>query len=152
MRLSMQAIAASVTLALASSVYAQTAPQGSAPQMRAESSQDSARKRIDAEHKAAKDRCKPMKGNAQDICEAEADGRKNVAQAELKLAQKNTPENQRDLQAAKAKAAYNVEKERCDDLKGDAKDACQKRAKQARDNAMSSAKGAKGAPGGTASM
>jgi hypothetical protein len=158
MRTSMHTIAAAVVFALAGGVYAQTAPQSSPPQRSAESADDSARKRIDAEHKAAVDRCKPMKGNAQDICKAEADGKKDIARAELKLAQKNTPENQRDVEQTKAKATYNVEKERCDELKGEAKDACQKQAKQARDSALASAKGARGAaptmtrePGGTVS-
>lgn len=156
-RLSIHTIAAVTALAFAGGAYAQTAPPGSSPQKRAESAEDAARKRIDAEHKAAVNSCKPMKGNAQDICKAEADGKKNVARAELKLAQKNTPENQRDLAQAKAKAMYNVEKERCDELKGDAKNACQKQAQQARDSALASAKGAKGTsaptmtrePGGT---
>ena len=38
---------------------------------------------ISAEYKAAKELCKPMKDNAQDVCEKEAKGKEKVAKAEL---------------------------------------------------------------------
>lgn len=145
MKLSLHTIAAAVTFALAGSVYAQsTTTPGSTRMDKApatsSSASESPEKRIDREHKAATDACKPLKGNAQDVCKAEADGKRDVAKAELKVQQKDTPENRRDLAEARAKATYNVEKEKCDDLKGDAKDACQNQAKANRDRAQASAK------------
>jgi hypothetical protein len=102
----------------------------------------SERDTIKAQYKQAKDACKSMKGNAKDVCMAEAKGNEKVAKAELEAREKNTPKNQRDLAVAKADAAYNVAKEKCDDLKGNEKDACQKDAKAAHKSAKDSAKAA----------
>src|SRR5687767_7299791 len=84
MKLSMQTMAVAVALAFAGSAYAQqpTTPQ---PRDRAPAANESPEKRIDREHEAARDACKPLKGNAQDVCKKEADGKKKIAQAELKL-------------------------------------------------------------------
>ena len=53
---------------------------------------------------------------------------------------KNTPEARRDAAKKKAEAEYNVAKEKCDDLSGNAKDVCVKDAKAARAAAESQAK------------
>ena len=98
------------------------------------------KQRIEQDAKAARDKCKDMKGNAKDICTAEAKGQEKVAKAELALKQKDTAKNRYDVAAAKADADYNVAKEKCDDMKGKDKDACQKDAKAARDNAKKQAK------------
>jgi len=97
-------------------------------------------KAINDQHKAAMDKCKDLKGNAKDICKAEADGQKKVAKAEADLKEKDTPKNRLKVDEAKAKAQYDVAKEKCDDLKGDAKSACQKAAKAERDGAIAQAK------------
>jgi hypothetical protein len=96
-----------------------------------------AKDRVEADYKAAKDHCKDMKGNAQDICTVEAKGRYNVAKAELEAQADPSPRHQAKLQKEKAEAAYQVAKEKCDDLNGTAKDACRKDAKAA----FASAKG-----------
>ena len=139
MKLSMTSMAMAVALAFAGNVYAQqtTTPQ---PRDRA-AANESAEKRIDREHEAAKDACKPLKGNAQDVCKKEADAKKKIAMAELKVQKKDTPENRKDLAETKAKAEYEVAMERCEDQKGDAKQACQREAKSKRDSAMAAAKG-----------
>lgn len=98
------------------------------------------RERIQTEAKAARDKCKDMKGNTKDICMAEAKGQEQIAKAELALKQKDTPKNRYDVAAAKADAQYNVAKEKCDDMKGKEKNACQKDAKDARDSAKAQAK------------
>jgi hypothetical protein len=98
------------------------------------------KQRIEKEGKAARDKCKDMKGNAKDICVAEARGNEKVAKAELALKQKDTAKNRYDVAEAKADADYNVAKEKCDDMKGKEKDACQKDAKAARDSAKKQAK------------
>jgi chromosome segregation ATPase len=97
-------------------------------------------KAINDQHKAAMDKCKDLKGNAKDICKAEADGQKKVAKAEAELKENDTPKNRFKVDEAKAKAQYDVAKEKCDDLKGDAKSACKKAAKAERDGAIAQAK------------
>jgi hypothetical protein len=110
----------------------------------------SAEKKIGEQHRADMDKCKPLKSNAKDICKAEADGRKKVAEAEMKVQQRNTPKNQYELYVAKAEAQYDVAKQRCDDQIADAKNACQKTAKAARDRAMAEADKLSQAAGGPA--
>jgi hypothetical protein len=102
--------------------------------------QKAEKQRIEADAKAAKAKCKDMKANAKDICMAEANGNEKVAKAELALKMKDTPKNRYDVVAAKADAQYMVAKEKCDDMKGKEKNACEKEAKQARSDAKKSAK------------
>ena len=101
---------------------------------------DAEKERIAADAKAAKAKCKDMKGNAKDICMAEAKGQEKVAKAELALKNKDTPKNRYDVAAAKADAEHAVAREKCDDMKGKDKEACQKDAKNARDAAKKQAK------------
>ena len=97
-------------------------------------------KQIDQQHKAELEKCKVMKGNAKDVCKKEADGKHKVAKAEAEVKEHDTPKNRLKVHEAKAEAQYDVAKERCDDQKGDAKDACQKAAKAERDGAIAQAR------------
>lgn len=99
-----------------------------------------AKDRIEAEYKIAKDHCREMKGNAQDICKVEAKGKYKVAKAELEAQADPSPRHQARLQKEKAEAAYQLAKEKCDDLNGNAKDACRKDAKAAFVSAKGDAK------------
>lgn len=96
--------------------------------------------RIAAELKANKDKCKGLKGNAKDMCTAEAQGQEKVSKAELAAKQNDTPKNRYDLAAAKADMQYRIAKEKCEDMKGDAKKTCDKDAKAARDQSKDQAK------------
>jgi hypothetical protein len=87
--------------------------------------------RIKAEYKAAKEHCDDLKSNAKDVCVLEAKGVRNVAKAELKVRDEDSPKNRYKLQMARAEADYDVAKEKCDDLSGNAKDVCVKDAKAA---------------------
>ncbi|HEV7477405.1 MAG TPA: hypothetical protein VGO02_06685 [Burkholderiales bacterium] len=107
--------------------------------------------RIEAEYKAARERCDPMQGNAKDICQKEAKGKEKVAKAELEAKTNPTAANQRKVQEAKADAAYDVAKERCDDKKANDKDVCQKDAKAAHERAMADIKRADAKSAGTGS-
>src|SRR5919107_1167604 len=128
----MTLVAAALSLAYAGPLFA--ADNMSKDQHKSE------KQRIEQDAKAAREKCKDMKGNAKDVCMAEAKGQEKVAKAELELKHKDTPKNRYDVAAAKADAEYNVAKEKCDDMKGKEKDACQKDAKAARDNAKKQAK------------
>ena len=100
----------------------------------------SERQRIEADARAAKEKCKDMKGNAKDICMAEATGQEKVAKAELALKNKDTPRNRYDVAAAKADMEYGIAKEKCDDMKGKEKAQCEKDARAARDSAKKQAR------------
>ena len=85
--------------------------------------------RIEAEYKADKAKCDTMSGNAKDVCVKEAKGKEKVAKAELDARANPSERNQRKVEEAKAEAKYEVAKERCDDMKGKEKSACEKQAK-----------------------
>jgi hypothetical protein len=107
--------------------------------------------RIEAEYKAARERCDPMQGNAKDICQKEAKGKEKVAKAELEAKTNPTAANQRKVQEAKADVAYDVAKERCEDRKGNDKDVCVKDAKAAHERAKADIKRADAKSAGTGS-
>lgn len=87
------------------------------------------KQKIETDHKAARALCKPMRGNAQDVCEAEAKAREKNQRAALEYAHTGKPADERKLREVKIDTAYDVAKERCDDLAGNAKDVCLREAK-----------------------
>jgi len=101
--------------------------------------------KISADYKAAKERCDPLKDNAKDICTVEAKGNEKVAKAELEAQYKPTPKHDEKAKIAKADAAYELAKEKCDDQSGNAKDVCKKDAKAAYTSAKADAKATKAA-------
>ena len=90
---------------------------------------DAEEDRIEAEYKADKAKCDAMSGNAKDVCVKEAKGKEKVAKAELDAKKNPSERNTRKVEEAKADAKYEVAKERCDDMKGKEKSACEKEAK-----------------------
>lgn len=127
-------IAASLTLWFAAGAYAQTPPATSGS-----SGQQSQEQQTEQQHKAAMEKCDGMKENAKEICKAEADGMKTVAEAQAKVAERDTPKNRLDLEKAKAEAQFKVAKARCGDQVGDARKACEKEAKAMQDLAVAQA-------------
>jgi len=87
--------------------------------------------RISTAHKTAANQCDSLKGNAKDICVAEADGVKKIATADLEAREKGTVKAQTAARIARVEADYAVAKERCDDLAGNVKDVCVMDAKAA---------------------
>ena len=96
--------------------------------------------RIEAEFKGAKAKCDGLKGNAKDICMAEAKGKENVAKADLEALYKPTRKNHYQARVARAEAAYALAKQKCDDQAGNAKDVCVAQAKAAQTSAKADAK------------
>jgi len=96
--------------------------------------------RIEADYKAAKAKCSPMKSHEKEACEADAKGKENVAKAELKAKYDPTPANQRKVEEAKAEHEYKVAKEKCDAAKGKEEKACEKEAKAKYDRAKADIK------------
>ncbi len=91
--------------------------------------------RIEADYKQAKQSCDSMSGNQKDVCMKQAKGDEKVAKADLEAKYKNTDRARRDAMMAKADAEYDVAKEKCDDMKGNEKDVCQKDAKAKHESA-----------------
>jgi hypothetical protein len=99
-----------------------------------------AKDKIEAQHKTERKACDALKANVKDLCQAEAKGKEKVAKAELDAQYKPGPRADEKVKLAKADADYDVAKEKCDDLQGNAKDVCKKDAKAAHASAKGQAK------------
>jgi hypothetical protein len=95
--------------------------------------------RAESQYKAAMQRCEPLKGNAQDVCEKDAKAARERAKADDKAARKGTPEARADAGESKARAEYKAAMERCDSLKGKEQDACESKAKAGLDRRQADA-------------
>lgn len=98
------------------------------------------KERIASTYKAAKEQCKTLAGNVKDVCEEEAKGQEKVSKAELDYRKDGTEKNRHELAKAKADATYEVAKEKCDALKGNPEDVCEKEAKAEHVKALEAAK------------
>lgn len=96
--------------------------------------------RISADYKSDKAACASLVGNIKDICVEEANAKKKVAHAELEYSYTGKPGDQTKVLETKAKSAYAVAKEKCDDQAGNAKDVCVKEAKAVEIKALADAK------------
>jgi hypothetical protein len=141
-------IAFAVAFAFATAAQAQTtqtpkrdtAEKPRTEQSSARKMKDQEEERIEQQAKADKAKCDGMKDNAKDICMAEAKGKEKVAKAELDHKySKDKVKSEKKVTETKAEAAYEVAKQRCDDQKGEAKDACMKQARVDRDRAKGKA-------------
>jgi hypothetical protein len=125
------ALLASAGLCLAGGSYAQNTTKDQ---------RDMAVKSAEAQYKQDKAACDNLSGNAKDICVEEAKGREKVAKADADAAYLNTPKARESARDARADATYDVAKEKCDDLAGNAKDVCVKEANAAHVKAKADAK------------
>jgi hypothetical protein len=107
------------------------------------SSYDSARADIKATYKAERDNCGALAGNAKDICVEQAKGREAVALAQLEYNYTGKVADEQKLYAVRADTRYELAKERCDDLGGDAKDVCLRQARTEHEKAQAEIKLAK---------
>lgn len=96
--------------------------------------------RISADYKADKAACASLAGNAKDICVEEAKAKEKVARAELEYSYSGKPGDQTKVLVAKAKSAYAVAKEKCDDKAGNDKKVCVQEAKAVETKALADAK------------
>lgn len=76
-----------------------------------------------------KSACDALSGNQKDVCVEKAKARKEVGLAEVKHSKDNSERSLYNLNKTRADAEYEVAKEMCDALSGDAEDACEKQAK-----------------------
>ena len=101
---------------------------------------DQANSSAKAAYGADKKACGAMKGNANDICVAEAKAKEVRTQMTAQAAWKDTPAAREHATHEIAEADYKVAKERCDDLAGNAMDVCMKEAKAAMTKTQADAK------------
>jgi len=104
---------------------------GANAQAMSKDARDMAIKNAESQYKMDKAACDGMSGNAKDVCIEEAKGKEKIAKAEAEAAFQNTPKARESAREARADANYEVAKEKCDDLAGNAKDVCVKEAKAA---------------------
>jgi opacity protein-like surface antigen len=97
---------------------------------------------IEAGYKSAKTNCASMTGNAKSVCHVEAKSDETTKLADLEAQYKGTPSADKDARVAKAKAQYDVAKQKCDDLTGSDKSTCKSTAKADEDRAIADAKAA----------
>ena len=81
-----------------------------------------------------------MKDNARDICQAEAKAKEKIAKKELDWKKNPNEKNRMDYEKMKAEGAYEVAKEKCEDMKGAEESACKKQAKADEKKAIADAK------------
>lgn len=125
-----------ITLAVSSALLTASASAFAMSKSEYKAEQD----RIDTGHTTAIQRCKSFSGNARDVCEAQADGDRKVARADLDA--RHEPSNKASYEArvARAEAAFDVAKQRCDDYAGNAKDVCRKDADASHERAVADAR------------
>ena len=89
---------------------------------------EAAVEQAEAEYKAAKAKCDELKGNDKDFCMKEAKAAEKKSKADAKEMKKSSKAEIGAMEE-KREADYKAAKERCDELSGDAKDACVAEAK-----------------------
>lgn len=84
--------------------------------------------KADADYKAAKKQCSPLKGNDEDVCKKEAKAAHESALAEAKAKRKST-DAAKDARKDENDADYDVAREKCNAMSGAAKEKCVAEAK-----------------------
>ena len=105
----------------------------------ADSPAEAAEKQARETYRAEKKDCDKLKGNEEDVCEAQAKAKRDIAIADARAKSKNTAEARADAAEVKAKAEYDVAEEKCDNMQGKEQDACESQAKAIRDKALAAA-------------
>src|SRR5262245_10989720 len=126
------ALIAAAGLALGSSAFAADKP--SAQAYKAE------KDKIDAAYKSEMERCDSQTGNAKDICQAQAKGKRKAEKAYAEAQYRGTPKAQANARIAHADADYDVAKQKCDEFTANKKDTCMQDAKTAHTKAKADAK------------
>ncbi|MBC7993235.1 MAG: hypothetical protein H7Z15_08350 [Rhizobacter sp.] len=91
-------------------------------------------------YKAERSKCDTLAGNAKDICSEQTKANEKVALAQLEYNQSGSAKHATDLREARFDGAFEVAKERCDDLAGNPKDVCLQAAKSAHEKAKADLK------------
>lgn len=98
---------------------------------------------IESGYKSAHAACKPLAGNTKDVCQVEAKSDEKMKLADLEARYKATPSADYDARVARAKAQYEVAKQKCEDEPSGENGICKTNAKADESRALSDAKAAK---------
>lgn len=128
----------SITTALSLTALLALAPAHAAQVSKAD--YKAGKDQISATYKADKQACATLAGNAKDVCQEEAKAKEKNALAALEFAHTGKAADERKMLKTKVDTAYDVAKERCDDLAGNAKDVCVQEAKTAHDKGLAELK------------
>ena len=90
---------------------------------------ENARASAKSTYEVASKQCDAMKGNARDVCVAEAKAARVKTEENAEAAYKGTPKARANANEAIAEANYKVARERCNERTGNDKDVCIKVAK-----------------------
>ena len=101
---------------------------------------ESAKKAVDVQFDLDKKACDRLRGNAQDVCHAQAKGKQKADLALLEARYKPSPDTIEEAKFATADANYDVDKVKCEARKGKAKSRCIGQAKAAREAARRQAR------------
>ena len=101
---------------------------------------EAAKKPIAAEYRAERQKCGARHGNAADLCIARAHGTRDVAKAELEAAFKPSPRTNYGAAIARARAAYTIARQECDNVRGQARKDCVRAASNAQERAKADAR------------
>ncbi len=101
---------------------------------------EAARTRIEAQFKADRKLCGPLKGNRREVCDAQAKGRAKAEKAQLEARYKRDPQTVMEAKIATAEANHEVAQAKCDALKGKAETRCEREAKAAKEAAVRQAR------------
>ena len=98
---------------------------------------NAAKARADADYNTSRESCKDFSGNDRDICVQKAKAARSKAKADAKAYFEGTGEAKLDAREEIIAADYQVAKEKCDSLAGDAKEVCvaEAKASYAKENA-----------------
>ena len=99
-----------------------------------------AKKAIETETHAALSRCRPLDGQAKDVCKAEARADERIRKAELEADYRGTVGAAADAKVARAKAQFEIAKARCSGEHGEGKLACIRSARSDKAKAVADAK------------
>lgn len=131
--------AAIVCLGAASCAFAAN-PAAKPPPPMTGQAYEAAKARIEAQYKADRKVCDKRKGDAKDLCVAQAKGREKAEKAQLEARYKPSPDSILAAKIATADANYEVEKQKCGSLQGAAENRCQRLAREGREAAVRQAR------------
>lgn len=101
---------------------------------------EAAKDDIKTRYKAEREACDKQSANAKDICVETAKGNEKIALAQLEYNYSGDARDDTKLREVKYNVRYDIAKEKCDDLSGNAKDVCVREAKTTHDKAKADAK------------
>lgn len=101
---------------------------------------EAAKAAIDRRFEADQKTCERLRGNAEDVCHAQAQGRQKAERAKLEARYRPSPEAVEEAKFTIAEANFEVAKEKCDALEGRAARRCMKEARAAREAARRQAR------------